>query len=376
MNLLSTLLIVRWFGAGAYAHYIVDLAFLSLILIILEIVPSNFSVFRVQDDIAWRRVIAAQVAATAPLLVLIVGGVSVWTGAFQEFSYWMIPYAASMAFKKYLDINLQASGRLREFMFIELVVALGRIALLLLFFLNGIGSNDAVWSSLALATMLAHLSWSIRNRGELIEFSGAFDRNVWRQLISEMPSYFPYYAGIFLKRIKDSLIPLLAVRIFESRDLLAAFFLAYRGVQFSVGQIRLLEAMMSHRAALHIVSVASNGRKYLLALMAQVLCLIASFLMLFISGLNNVAWLSLVILSFIVWPIVMLVLERAKAYSSYRASRVNLSLISYMAVICAGSVFLHLAGIVTVNNFAALLLLAESCSWGALKISDRYVQNI
>lgn len=368
LNLLTTVLLVRWFGAETYAHYIVDLAMIGLLLIVLEVVPSNYSVFRVQDDPAWQRSIAAQIAVTVLIGASVVFAAGHWGGLFQAYSLWMGLYAATMAVKRYLDIRLQCSGRLGEFMGIEFSTSAIRLALLALCYLQGADNNFAVWASLAVATLLSQAIWWFRNPSELRAFAGFADRKAWRALAESFPAYLPYYSGIALKRLKDSFVPLAAERLFDSRELLAAFLLAYRGVIFAVGQVRILESMMNHRGALAVAQKMSRQRRYLVAIAAQTLCLIASTGILLSSGLRNLPWLPTLALSFMVWPIVFLVLERAKAYSAFQANRVNGSILAYLGVVLVGALILKLSGAASVTTFSWVLVAAEATSFVVIKI--------
>jgi hypothetical protein len=359
LNLLTTVLLIRWFGAETYAHYIVDMAMIGLLLIVLEVVPSNYSVFRVQDEPAWHRSIAAQTTASVVIGASVVFASGHWAGLFQAYSLWMAPYAALIAVKRYLDIRLQSSGRLDEFMEIEVSISAIRLALLALCYWQVADNNLAVWASLAVAVLLSQAIWWIRNPLELWAFAGCTDRKAWQALAESFPAYRPYYFGIALKRLKDNLIPLAAERLFDSRELLAAFLLAYRGVIFAVGQVRILEAMMNYRGSLAVAKKMSNQRRYVVATAAQALCLIASAGLLFSSGLRELPWLPTLVLSFMVWPIVFLVLERAKAYSVFQANRVNVSILANLVVVCGGALALKLSGAASVTAFSLVLVAAE-----------------
>jgi hypothetical protein len=369
LNLLATVMLVRWFGAETYANYIVDLAMIGLLLIVLEVVPSNYSVFRVQDDPLWQRSIGAQIVVTILLTAVVVFAAGHWARLFKDNSLWMVMYAASMAIKRYLDIRLQSSGRLGEFMGIELSTSALRLVLLALCFYQGINENEAVWASLGLATLFSQSRWWIQNPAELRVFGGFADKKAWRALAVSFSAYLPYYSGIALKRLKDNFVPLVAERLFVSRELLAAFLLAYRGVIFAVGQVRILEAMMNYRGALAAAQAMSIMHRYLLATAAQALCLAASAGLLFSSGLRDSPWLSTLTLSFMVWPIVFITLERAKAYSAFQASRVNWSVVAYLCVAVAGVLAVRLSGAATVTSFSLVLVAAEVAAFVVIKSS-------
>jgi hypothetical protein len=363
LNLLATVMVVRWFGSETYAHYIVDLAMISLLLIILEIVPSNYSVFRVQDDPTWQRSICAQIAVTVLIASFFVFAAGHWGLIFKDNSLWMTVYAATMAGKRYLDIRLQSSARMVEFMNIELSTSIARLTLLALCYLQKTDANAAVWGSLAGATLLSQGFWWFQNPSELRSFAGFADRKAWRALSESFPAYLPYYSGIALKRLKDNLAPLVAERLFDSRELLAAFLLAYRGVIFAVGQVRTLEAMMNHRGSLAVAQNMSRQRRYVVAATAQVMCIAASAGLLLSSGLDDLPWYPTLALSFMIWPIVFLVLERAKAYATFQPNRINRAIIAYLIVLLAGTLALKLFCATTVFAFSWVLVVAEAAAY-------------
>lgn len=369
LSLLTTILLVRWFGAETYTNYMVDLAMISLLLIVLEVVPSNYSVFRIQADPFWQRSIGAQTVLTLLLVVIVVFAAGHWARLFKDNSFWMVVYAAGMTIKRYLDIRLQSSGRLNEFMGIELVTSTVRLALLALCFYQELRGNQAVWASLGVATLLSQALWWFKNPAELRIFSGFFDRKAWRALAASSPAYAPYYSGIALKRLKDNFVPLVAERLFVSRELLATFLLAYRGVNFAAGQVRILEAMMNYRRALAAVQTMSRLQHHLVAASAQALCLCASAGLLLSSGLHDPPWLPTLALSFMVWPTVFIVLERAKAYSSFRPDLVNRSVLAYLAVASAGALLLKLTGAISLITFSFLLVASEATALAVMKIA-------
>ncbi|WP_337287207.1 hypothetical protein, partial [Candidatus Methylomirabilis sp.] len=286
-NLLGTILLVRWFGTGVYADYLVDLAYLSLLTILLEVVPSNYSLFRVQDDPIRIRGLGALAVVSAFGLA----GVAQISGSFFNLfhanSVWIAPYAGLMAVKRYLDIRLQSTGRLREFFGVELRGAVMRIVLLAVFLWWAVQPADAVWASLAGATLMAQVSWFVQNRDEGRLFVSFFNRSVWMPLVEERWMYVPYYMGIVIKRFRDNLVPILANSFFISREALGAFLLVYRGLLFTLGQVRIIEAMLNHRHTLAAVMELPFFHRMLVAIVGQVICIVASLMLIVASGIET-----------------------------------------------------------------------------------------
>jgi hypothetical protein len=114
VNLLTTVVIVRLCGTTAYSEYMLDLAIVSIAMVVFEVVPSSYVVFKAQDDAAWYRALAAQMVANVGLVVAVVAAIALSGRAFFSFTNWITLYAASMAVKRFVDLRLQAHGRVIE----------------------------------------------------------------------------------------------------------------------------------------------------------------------------------------------------------------------------------------------------------------------
>lgn len=374
VNFLGTVLLVRWFGAGVYADFLVDLAYLSLLLILLEVVPSNYMVFRVQDEPTRIRGLAAVAVVSVMALAGIVQVAGQFFNLFHAGSIWIAPYAGLMAIKRYLDIRLQSTGCLREYFGIELRGAVIRVVLMAGFLWWAVQPVDAVWASLACATLLAQFTWFVGKPDERRIFTSVVDRTAWLPLIEERRAYAPYYLGIAVKRLRDNLVPMMASSFFISREALGVFFLAYRGLIFTVGQIRIIEGLLNHRHTLAKVMDLSLFHRALVAIVGQVVCVVASLGLVVASGVESIQMLTVLLLSFIVWFNVFSVLERAKAYSNYDTLRINSSMVMYCAV-AIGLVWLLITlGIRTESVFSLILICAEGMSLWSMYLFTRYIK--
>lgn len=364
LNMLTTVCLLRWFGTEVYSSYIVDLAKLSLLFIVLELLPTSYSIFRVQDDPAWGKSIAAHTLFAASLLLIVVSGLGYLGSFFGNYSHWIAVYVVIFAFRRYIDIRLQSSGRLKDYMKMELFSALLRLVFMAAWFFLNFPVGEAAWATLALGAALSQVMWWVSNQGERNAFASAFERGTWSALLSGSSVYVPYYLGVVLKRLKDNFVPLAADIIFTSRDMLAAFFLAQRGLLFAVGQIRIFEALLNHRAFLEKVSSISMTHQALVAFSAQIVCLVASFVLVSLSGVHVDSYLPVTLFSFVVWPIVFFVIDRAKAYSKYGAKRVNFAIFAYLVVAISGTAGLILFGEESyyIAAFIVVLFVSESAA--------------
>lgn len=359
INILATILVVRWFGTESYANFIIDLSVIGILMIVLEAIPSNYSLFRIQDDDLWKYVVAAQAVVTAIVAGLVVALVGLLSSRMQDFSPWMVVYSGALSIKRYFDIRLQSSGRLNEYMNIDLVASFLRVLIMGLCFALNFLPVTSIWAPLAVSCLLSLAYWVIRDGRELSIISNSFGKSTMLLAVGGFGSYKPYYLGIALKRVKDNLMPIMAERVFYSTDALAAFFIAYRGVVFACGQMRIVEAMMNHRETLRSAMSVTWKKRVMVLMIGQVLCVSASFLVLLASGVNESVWMVVLILSFIVWPYGFLIVERSKAYSSFKAGYVNWSMCAYVVSLVAGSSLMVQLNNEDIRVFASTLLLSE-----------------
>ena len=360
LNLLITVIVVRWFG---------------VISIILEFVPSNYSLFKIQDDSSWLGVIVVQTIISIVLGGLITLGIFYYTDFFKDFTLWILFYVMSLGVKRYLDIRLQSSGRLNEYLGIEVIAALVRLLLMLICSYLMLEGNIAIWLSLTVGIIIAQVVWFIRNNNELNHFAMVLKARHWVNLFSNFDKYQSYYIGIILKRIRDNTVPLIAQYFFSTASALAAFFLAYRGVNFAVSQIRIIESLLNHRQTLNQIMSLKTKHKFLIAFAAQILCLISAFALQFLADVGEFNYIVNLILSFIIWPIVFNILDRAKAYSKYQVKRVNYSMVGYLLVIFPFSFILSILGYTSILVFVLLLVLSEYVSFEIMRERGFYSVN-
>lgn len=367
LNLLITVIVVRWFGAENYANYMIDLAIIGIISIFLEFVPSNYLLFKIQDDSSWLGVIVVQTIISIVFGSLITLGIFYYTDFFKDFTLWILFYVMSLGVKRYLDIHLQSSGRLNEYLEIEVIAALVRLLLMLMCLYFMIEGNIAIWLSLTVGIITAQVIWFIKNDNELNHFAMVFKARHWIKLFSNFDKYQPYYVGIILKRIRDNAVPLVAQYFFSTASALAAFFLAYRGVTFAVSQIRIIESLLNHRQTLNQIMSLKTKQKFLITFIAQILCLISAFSLQFLANVGEFNYIVNLILSFIIWPIVFNILERTKAYSNYQVKRVNYSMVSYLLVIFTCGFVLNILGYTSIFVFVLILVLSEYVSFEIMR---------
>lgn len=359
LNFVTVILTIRLLGSELYNKYIIDLAMIGILSIALELLPSNFSLFKVQDDSFWKNIVGVQIVISSCLNILITLILGIFFSVFEIFSYWLAIYVLGLGLKRYQDIILQVKGRVDEFFKLEILIALVRLGLFFLFWKLKFSSITTLWASLAIAMLVVQLIWFYKNKSELSFITQISNPKIYKEAWLERNQYFPYYLGIGLKRIKDNSIPIVAKYFFSSADALAGFFLAYRGIAFSLGQIRIIEAVINNRQHLKTIENMSLKFKLLVALMVQLISVIFSIVLQVWSGIKNIDLFYNLLLSLLVYPITFSILERSKAYSKYDANAVNISIISYLVVLVIGLCLVRLLIKDSEIGFSIILILSE-----------------
>lgn len=361
-------MIARWLGNHAYADYVVDSAVIGLLLICLEIIPSNFVVFKVQDHPSWIRSVGAQALVSIAVIATFTTSLGTFGSPFNQYTPWIAVYAATCALKRYLDMRLQSTGRLAHYLRLDALIAGLRLPLLFCCAQLHVNAATSLWMSLAIASGVVQLHWLLTHPDDLQPLKLGLSTASFKAIWDERAAYPGYYLGIVLKRGRDNLMPLLAERFFQQKEELAAFFLAYRGLVFASGQIRILEGIINHKPTMNSVLGSASSRKLLIASIGQALVIGASVVLLLSAGAENAQPLTILILSLITWPSTYLILARAQAYASYRAHQVNAALLAHVVVLLLSVTLLGFAGGTTGVFFAAALLAAECAGYATLRL--------
>jgi hypothetical protein len=359
ISMITTVFIVRFFGPETYAVYTVDLAIIGLMLVVLELLPSNHAVFHVQDhenDIRQVAAFALVMAILLPLLVLLLW----WANLFHGYSHWAMLYVSSMSLSRYFDIRLQSTGRLVAFLQLDLQAAALRLAILALLVAGELGQPmDQLWAALAVGGLATQLMWLARHGNEWQWFSLQGLLPALSALLTQRKHFMPYYLGAALKRVRDNMVPVLATALLLDKASLGYFFLAYRGVIFANGQVRVLEGLVNHRAMLLQSSQMGWRALGLLVLLSYAVAAAASVLLVLLSGQSDLPMAQIGLLCLTAPIAALMIVGRAKAYSRFAAGRVNASMAAYILVALAGGGLLVYSGFGSGLALCALLIIAE-----------------
>ncbi len=361
LGLLATLMIVWFAGASAFAHYAIDLAKLSLAVLVLELVPSPYAIIRSQQDSVLKQDLATFSIVGGVFSLTVVAGLGI-AGLFAKYSHWMLLYAAYLAMQRYFDVKLQAEGRLREYFQLTSLAVAFRVVLLgaAFVFFPADSSSDVIWASLSVGSVGSLVLWVSLRQGEIAPFLRSDHWSSARRLVEMRRSYFPYYLNVALKRVRDSAMPILCGALVPDTTEVARYLLAYRGLDFVSGQLRVAEALLANFAARHEIKPTRARQFLLLAIAGQIAAFAASMLLGGQTGFDK----ELVLLSFLaslfIYPYVVELVRRSDAYAELQPLRVTISLGAFVVAIAAVMTTLTQLGLLTAPNLILAPLVGQS----------------
>jgi hypothetical protein len=371
--MLSTIVLARFFGASSYAAYIIDLAYISMFLIVLELFPSSFSVFKFQDEDSY-----AGILATFNIFIAIFISVFVTVAylipemaIFIDFSWWMVAYIFVFSLKRYLDIKYQAENRLKEYLSIDLFSAIIRLFFLSLALYVGYRSADSIWGSLVIATLISQAYWVYKHPNDLPNISDISIKKMLAYFVGEIPVFRSYYFGISLKKLKDNAVPLAASYFFLDKELAGVFLLNFRGLVFSCSLLRSVEAFLNHRKNIDFMGRLSRLQYLMVPIIGHVIAIAAAIGLSFFSG-TQIEFVTIAILGVYIYPFFMNITMRAGFFSKYNPTAVSFALLASITTIFVGVFCLDRFDIVDSSLFSSVLVLSESMMLAIFFVQSKF----
>lgn len=341
-----TATIVRSFGAAEFAGYAIDLAKLSLLILVAELVPSSYSVFQQQKDQEFKDALVPYhwLAAVATLGLCYLMAAS---QVFLAFTPWIYPYVACVVAQRYFDCRLQAEGRLQLFYWANLFSNGARLLILLTCIQFGyLQPKEVIWGSLALSSLGGTIVMVVAQMSEKRQAQ----KTAWTQdlhaLWRRRQEYYPYYLNVVLKRVRDAAMPLASDMVAPSRAEAGRYLLVIKGVEVVCGQLRVIEALLSNFVLRQKATTTRKRDLILTSVVAQLFAFLASILLAAQAQLD----INTVILAFaaslFVYPYVLELAARSDAYANFQPRRVSVALAAYVlgiAIVVGGTIWTRVA---------------------------------
>ncbi len=369
VNMVSTIFIVRFLGTEIYANQIVDLAQLALLMILLELLPSGFIIFKLQDEHRWLGILVFQIAACTLAVLLLIQALDLGFQLFNGAAWLISLYAVTQGVKRFNDTSLQARGMVNYLFLIDFACAAGRLMLLVTFFAVGMAPDLTVWLSLVVPAALAQPAgaWLLRAGPPGRARSDATPFHGLQELRRNATGIAQFYPTTALKRVTDTMVPIVAQQVLPDADKLTVFLLAYRSISFTSVFSRIFEALLNHRANLEAIRSQVGRYVSLLGGMSHAGAFVLSLIIIRLSGQSLADWPFLFVLAAMAWPNTAIAVLRTHYYSRYSALPVALAYAVYIAAFAALVTTFAIRNEVSPLDLAISIVAARCLCWLAMK---------
>ena len=360
INILSSFVIVRVLSLEIFGEFAIFNAVLAFGGLIYAIIPSNFSIFKLQDDKHYKKILLSFFFLCSILFSIFVAILSIF-GVFKIDFLTVYFFGVTTFSLGYFDIKFQALGKLSKYFSMLFFVAFLKIITLGLFYYAGHLNSltDLLWT-MTIVQLIVLFIFLLEDKSEIADLSRDF-KYIKKTItfIKENISIFkPYYLNTFLKRLRENVIILLFSK-FTSKDIIGLFSIFIKVASFVFGLSRNLEAFFMNRQNIDLYRRKFYQKILYFAILLQIIFLITglTYLKLFI---NEYFFIEILILSFLVYPHVYFLLARSELLSKYQNREVNIGEIFYILIVFAGVAICYsfnlssIYGILTTYGLATL----------------------
>lgn len=335
INFVSNYLIIRWLGISIFGDFAVYNAYVAVGTLIFSVIPSNYSIFKYQDDKAFKPIlyfffIAATIGFSVYLLALNLLG-------FISINFFVsLLFSLPLGLQGYFDITLQATNNLKKYFFILFLIAISKVILLYvaqktghLLLFEQLVFFYAIPQAIIIAYLMVHESRKIVQRNFLISLA-----SLTNFIRTNYKKFSGYYLNTFLKRIHENTILLLFQHI-VSKETIGLFSLFVKLDIFVLSQIRTIEAFLYNRSNLSQYFNTLNKNSTKLIVFAQIIYLLVGFFYMKIyTGMYF--WGEVFMMSFSCIFYYKFILSRSILISKYKNALLNQSSVVFILLAFLG----------------------------------------
>jgi len=371
--LAATLYITWFFGLAEFAYYTINFAKLSLILLGAELLPSNFALFRLQEDPRFTAAIPIFYLGLA-LCASAIAAALILAGVFSHWSWFIVPFVFSAAIQRYFDTQAQASGRVDAYFWIPATTNIVRLLLLAILSRLGLSIPDVLWASIAIGGIVGQAAM-LRRFPELV------DREVYRSPLSKLGylwsirrAYVGYYVNSVLKRARDTFLPLFCDLVIPSKAEIGRLLVFTRANEAVCGQLRVLEAFMVNRSVRENLRSARRRIFFLLGPISQAAVIVIAMVLIYRHGIGSGDILLAIVTGLFVYPYILELFWRNDALASFEPKRVTISLTAFIAGLAVPPLAAMSLGEVTIPVLIVGYVLGQTLSAATYKLSRARVR--
>lgn len=337
LNIFSSFITVKALSLQVFGEFAIFNSFLAFGGLLYAVIPSNFSIFKLQDDKNYKTILLSFFILSSITFSIFVLFMNV-SGLIEIDFLTVYLFGVSTFFLGYFDIKFQALGELNKYFTMLFISAILKILTLVAFYYLGHLHNltDLLWT-VTIAQLLILIFFFYQDKANIRLIFKNFV--VFKETIAYIKDNFltfrPYYLNTFLKRVRENLIVLLFSK-FTSKDIIGLFSIFVKIASFVFGLSRTLEAFFMNRENIDKYRATFYQKILYFAISLQFIFLFVGMVYLKIF-VNKYFFIEILILSFLVYPHVFFLLARSEMLSKYRNAEANISEIIYSVIVLIGS---------------------------------------
>ena len=370
-GLAGTFFITWFFGLAEFAYYMINTAKLSLILLGSELIPSSFTVFRLQEDERFTGAAPVFYLLFASGAAAITAGL-VLAGGVIHASWFMVPFVFTSALQRYFDVQAQASGRVDAYFWIPAASNIARFVLLIgLSQISDLPVVDILWASVAIGSGIGQAVMISR-------FPEFFDRRAYANAFTKLQylwsirsCYYGYYVNSLLKRLKDTFLPLFCDIAIPSKSEIGRLLVFTRATEAVCGQVRVLEAFMVNRVIRENLRHARRRIFLTLAPIGQLAVTGIALALMYRHGISPTDVGLAFIAGGFIYPYILELFWRNDALASFAPRRVTVSLLAFLVGLTMPPLIAWILGGVSIGIMVCSYVLGQSLSAATYRLFPR-----
>ena len=245
LGFLTTFLIVRFISIDVLGEYTVFLSMIGLVSILYSIIPPNYSVIKLQEDLFFENILFLNyiIVSIMIFLALIVFDLFINIDVLKIFAF-----VVSTGFLNYIDIYSQAKSTLKSYYYFLLFISVLKLLVILYMIHFHLLSFTFLLYYFTIVHLCIIFIIIVFKRKNIISFliKPSLTIDLLKFLITNFKSFKPYYFNSIIKRIRTTSI-VLVFDLFVSKSTIGLFSLFVKVLSFSNGFFRIIEAFFMNK---------------------------------------------------------------------------------------------------------------------------------
>lgn len=372
-SFLSNFIIVRTIGIEVFGEFSILSVYIALVGLVFVLVPPNLAVFKYQDNEKFIELYYSIYSLFSFIYIIILLIVSSIIKNLDVNPFLFIFYAISLSWYNYLDVTMQAQGKLYRYFKVLGLSALFKCLIIIVFYylnmLKDIGSLllaiSIPQSIILLIALFDDPYFRLRN---VFRFRQAFE-----YIRKNVKEFLPYYLSTSLKKLQGQ-VNVFMFQFFVSKELLGLFSLILKSATFVSSILRTLEA--------YFVNRDNFGRHY--NQVVRIRYLLSFLVVLFFIGFTNIYLYAMLnrtylaetlVASFFFVFYIPSLLVRLKHIANYNMTLINLSQVAYIITSVLSIGFIHYMWEFSLMSLCIVFIITNIIQQYIMLYFNKKVQN-